>query len=89
MNARSGYSVANALQQSVQVLQGRVQECLNAMADLDRSAGEIVERRGEAFLELAKHYLPAVDQQTVAGTFEEVRSQLMDVLVPNVVPTVI
>jgi hypothetical protein len=81
MNARSGFSVGNALQQSVQVLQGRVQECLGAVADLDRSAGEIVERRGEAFLELAKHYLPAVDQQTIAGTFQEVRSQLMDVLV--------
>jgi hypothetical protein len=81
MNARSGYSVGSALQQSVQVLQGRVQECLGGMAELDRSAEEIVERRGEAFLDLAKHYLPAVDQQTVAATFQEVRGQLMDVLV--------
>jgi hypothetical protein len=81
MNARSGYSVGNALQQGVQVLQGRVQECFNAMEDLDHSAAEIVERRSEVLLDLAKYYLPAVDQQTVAGTFQEVRGQLMDVLV--------
>lgn len=81
MNARSGYSVGNALQQSVHVLQSRVQECLDEVANLDRSAGEIIERRGEALLELARLYLPAVDQQTVANTFQEVRSQLMDVLV--------
>ena len=81
MNARSGYSVGNALQQSVHVLQSRVEECLSSQADLDRSAREIIERRGEAFVELARHYLPAVDQQTVANTFQEVRSQLMEVLV--------
>jgi hypothetical protein len=65
----------------MQVLQGRVEECLGTLADLDRSAHEIIERRGEAFVELAKHYLPTVDQQTVANTFQEVRGQLMDVLV--------
>ncbi len=80
MNARSGYSVGNALQQGVQVLSGRLQECLNAMTELDQSASELVERRAKAFLELAEHYLPAIDQQSVAGTFQEVRGQLMEVL---------
>ncbi len=80
MNARSGHSVGNALQQGVQVLNGRLQECLNAMTELDQSAGELVERRAKAFLELAEHYLPSIDQQSVAGTFQEVRGQLMEVL---------
>lgn len=80
MNARSGHSIGHALQQAVHVLHGRVQQCLEAMAEGDRAASDVVERRGEAFLELARHYLPAMDQETVAGTFQEVRSQLMEVL---------
>lgn len=80
MNARSGYAVGIALQQTVHVLNGRLQECLTTMTELDQSAGELVERRAKAFLELAEHYLPAINQQTVAGTFQEVRSQLMEVL---------
>src|SRR5690606_14822720 len=81
MNARSGHSIGLALQQAVHVLHGKVQQCLDAMAESDRAASELVERRGEAFLELARHYLPAIDQETVAGTFQEVRSRLMEVLV--------
>jgi hypothetical protein len=80
MNARSGYSVGNALQQAVQVLHGRMQECLNAMTELDQAAAELGERRAKAFLELAEHYLPAIDQQSIAGTFQEVRSDLKEVL---------
>ncbi|MDZ4656539.1 MAG: hypothetical protein SH868_03055 [Bythopirellula sp.] len=80
MNARSGYSVGQALQESVQGVNVHLQECLAKMTQLDSSASELVERRGKAFLELAEHYLPAIDQQSVAGTFHEVRSDLMDVL---------
>jgi hypothetical protein len=80
MNARSGYSVGNALQQAVQGVNGQLQECLGALTQLDQTTGELMERRAKAFLELAEHYLPTIDQQAVAGTFAEVRGQLMEVL---------
>jgi hypothetical protein len=80
MNAQTGYSVGQSLQQGVQGLNGRLQECLVSMTELNHEATELVERRGKAFEELAEHYLPAINQQTVSDTFQEVRSQLMDVL---------
>jgi chromosome segregation ATPase len=80
MNARSGYSVGNALQQALQGIQASAQECFTAITQLDQDTGELVERRSEALIELAEHYLPAIDEQSVANSFREVRSQLMDVL---------
>jgi hypothetical protein len=80
MNGRSGYTVGSVLQQGVQGLNGRLQECINGVAELNQSAAELVERRSQAFLELAEHYLPAIDQISVATTFQEVRSELMEVL---------
>ena len=80
MNARSGYSVGNAVQQAVQGVNAHAQECFAQMNELDEESKGLVERRGQALLELAEHYLPAIDEQSVAGTFQEVRSQLMEVL---------
>lgn len=80
MNARSGYSVGQALQQAVLALNGHLQQCLDAQTKLDRSTDELLERRAQAFLELAEHYLPAIDQNAVAGTFAEVRGELMEIL---------
>lgn len=80
MNARSGQSVGQAIQQGVQEVNGGLQHVLSEINRLDEAANDLVERRGQAFLELAEHYLPAVTQQTVSQAFEEIRSELMEVL---------
>ena len=79
-NARSGRSVGNAIQQTVSGVNSQLQECLSAMNQFDRSMSAIVEQRGQSLLRLAEHYLPNISPQTIAGTFADVRSQLLEIL---------
>lgn len=79
-NARSGRSVGHALQQAVAGVNNHLAECQAAMSRFDRAMGELIEQRGQSLLRLAEHYLPNIDSQTIAGTFAEVRHQLVDIL---------
>ncbi|QEG35060.1 hypothetical protein Pr1d_23510 [Bythopirellula goksoeyrii] len=80
VNARSGRSVGHAIQQAVSGVNNHLLECQSAMNQHERSMSELVERRGQSLLHLAQHYLPNIDQQTIAGSFGEVRNQLADIL---------
>ncbi len=80
VNARSGRSVGHAIQQAVSGVNDHLQNCLTTMSRFDRSMSELVDERGKSLLRLAEHYLPNIDQQTIAGTFDQVRGHLVDIL---------
>jgi hypothetical protein len=80
MHTRSGRSVGDAVQRALAGVQGEVNRQAAAMTQLEQATGDLVERRGQALLDLAKHYLPAIDHPTIMGTFTEVRGQLLEVL---------
>jgi hypothetical protein len=50
------------------------------LEQLERSARDAIRQRGEAVLELAQHYLPELNRETIANSFFEVRQELEDVL---------
>lgn len=79
-NAISGRSVARAIAQAVRGVQGELERSLRSAHELDQQVGQLVERRGEVLLELARHYLPNFDQATVSQTFAEVRGDIIEVL---------
>ena len=80
IDARSGRSVGHAIQQAVAGVDQQLQKTMSAMSEFDRSMSQLVEQRGQSMLRLAEHYLPNIDQQTIAGTFSDVRSELVEIL---------
>lgn len=50
------------------------------LASLSNAIEEDIERKGAKLLELAEHYLPAIDQSTINNTFAEIRIDLKNVL---------
>ena len=80
MQARSGRSVEQALQQVLHGVQGELKASSANLGKLDEATRQLVEQRGQALLDLAEHYLPDIDRQTVAGTFSEVRGELLQIL---------
>lgn len=49
-------------------------------ANLDGRATELLNQRGEALLELARHYLPEVSRPAIERTFEGIRGDLLGIL---------
>lgn len=82
MNGRSiaGRSVAQALNQSAEHLRRQLSECQTSLRKLDESSNELVDRRGLALLELAKHYFPEVTREAALASFRGIRDELLDVL---------
>lgn len=78
--AISGRSVGYALVQASRSLNEQLEKSLTTSRELDKAMGHIVDRRGQALFELAHHYLPNIDQQTVANTFAEVRQEILEIL---------
>ena len=81
MNRRAaGRSVAQALKQSAEHLRRQQSECQTSLRKLDESSNDLVDRRGFALLELAKHYFPEVTRETALASFRGIRDELLDVL---------
>ncbi|MCA9241442.1 MAG: hypothetical protein KDA37_14635, partial [Planctomycetales bacterium] len=76
----SGMQVFGQLQHAHRSLGEQLQSAHAKVAQLDGAISDTVRRRGEALLELSKHYLPDITRQTIAGAFVEVRDELEDVL---------
>lgn len=78
--AISGRSVGQALQQASEQLRRHQSACQESLRKLDDSSNELIDRRGQTLLELAEHYLPEVNRETVLKTFRGIRDELLDVL---------
>lgn len=75
-----GPQVLAALQQIEPALQddaSRVEDEINAG---EQQLDETIVRRGETFVELARHYLPAVNQETVDQSFAALKDDLSNLL---------
>lgn len=83
MNGRmlSGIGVGKALKQAANRLRRQQDECLSSLRKLDSSIEDLVDTRGQALLNLARHYLPKITHETVVNSFEGVRDELLNVLV--------
>ncbi len=78
--AISGRSVGHALQQAAEQLRRQQTECQTSLRRLDESTQELVDRRGKTLLELAEHYLPEVDRDSVLASFRGIRDELLKIL---------
>ncbi len=76
----SGAEVLQQIRQTHSALGGELQASRGRLDQLERSARDAVRQRGEAVLELAKHYLPELNRETISNSFLEVRHELEDVL---------
>lgn len=80
----SGMQVFRQLQHAHRSLGEQLQSAHARIAHLESETSQTVQRRGEALLELSKHYLPDITRQTIASTFAEVRDELEDVLAKKI-----
>ena len=78
--AISGRGVGQALKQATEQLRRHQSECQESLRKLDESSKELVDRRGQTLLELAEHYLPEVDRESVLASFRGIREELLNVL---------
>lgn len=67
------------LQRSVDRVRRQVDRHVAGMRELDGKVSELVERRGDALLDLAKHYLPDMSLASIQGAFVEIRDDLLEV----------
>ncbi|MCA9260279.1 MAG: hypothetical protein KDA61_13805 [Planctomycetales bacterium] len=77
---QAGRIVGDKLQRALEEVRNRLDGHASEMHDLDQRMQELLARRGDAFLDLAKHYLPNVDEESIANAFVEVRDDLLEVL---------
>ncbi len=78
--ALSGRSVGQAIQQASEQMRRQQAEGQASLQKLDQSLNELVDRRGQTLLELAEHYLPEINRESVLATFRGIRDELLDVL---------
>jgi chromosome segregation ATPase len=76
----SGQTVFRELQQSLDTVRAESAALRGEWERLDRQVTDLVEQRGSVLLELARHYLPDLSHETIAGTLEGIREQLQQVL---------
>lgn len=75
-----GRAVGEVLARATERLRGQLDERSAASRQLDQQVDELLSRRGEAFLDLARHYLPDISPERIQGTFVEIRDDLLEVL---------
>jgi hypothetical protein len=79
-NYIAGSDVLRVLEDALAHARGRSNELQNSLSQLDQVTQEAVARRGQALLDLARHYLPEMSAQAVERSFHEVRRDLEDLL---------
>ena len=62
--------------------------CISAIvillgAELDAEMNELIAKRSETLVELARHYLPDLKPETIQGSFVEVRAELLKLAPPR------
>lgn len=75
-----GTEVFESLQAELKQARRELNECQQASARLDREINDLLTRRGEALLQLARHFLPEISRPAVERTFEGIRADLMAIL---------
>jgi len=68
------------LQHAIERARREADGCKNKVVALDDRLDELIGRKGETFVELAKHYLPEITKVAVENTYGEVRDELLDTL---------
>ncbi len=75
-----GVAVFEALQAALGGAKGNLSECQVVAAELDGQMKELLSRRGEALLKLARLFLPEVSRPAIESTFEGIRGDLLTIL---------
>lgn len=75
-----GIDVLTALQAAAEAAGAEVGQCEAEANALDAQARELVARRGEALMELARHFLPEISRAAIQANFEGIRGDLTAIL---------
>ncbi|MEQ8209664.1 MAG: hypothetical protein RH917_07510 [Lacipirellulaceae bacterium] len=79
-DVQAGSRVGKSLDRCIGRLRRQIDQHLTGMKQIDDQLAELVGRRTAALADLAKHYLPDISPETVLGTFEGFRSELLEIL---------
>jgi hypothetical protein len=75
-----GAEVGRSLERGLLSVRRQLDEYVSGLQQLDQHVNDLVSRRGGALLDLARHYLPNINLETIQQTFVEVRDDLLEVL---------
>src|SRR5271154_4526551 len=75
-----GSVVFEELKAALKRAEGTLLDCRVEAGRLDGQSKELLDRRGEALLKLARHYLPEISRSAIESTFKEIRSDLLGIL---------
>ena len=75
-----GTEVFETLRNALEQKRRDLAECQEQSSRLDQQLRDLLARRGEMLLGLAKHYLPDISRPTIAQTFEGIRDDLLAIL---------
>lgn len=75
-----GADIMRLIVSAESVVKSQLSDLQRRLAELGKSTEEDVRQKGEKLLELAEHYLPAIDQSAINNTFAEIRIDLKNVL---------
>ena len=75
-----GTDAFQELQAALERAKGVLADCQGETDRLDGQMHDLLARRGEALLELARHYLPEISRPVIESTFEGIRGDLFAIL---------
>jgi chromosome segregation ATPase len=75
-----GTAVFEGLQAGLREAETFLAQCDRSAGELDGQMSELLSRRGEALLELARHFLPEISRPAIEATFEGIRGDLLAIL---------
>jgi len=75
-----GRAVGEVLVRAAERVHRQLGERSSETSALDQQASELLGRRSNAFVDLARHYLPEMTLERIRGTFVEIRDDLLEVL---------
>jgi hypothetical protein len=75
-----GSVVFEELKAALKRAEGTLLDCRVEAGRLEGQSKELLDRRGEALLKLARHYLPEISRAAIESTFKEIRSDLLGIL---------
>ena len=75
-----GTDIIARLQQAARQLSAEAERSAGERASLESRVQQLVQQRGDAVVELARHYLPDLQSQTIESSFSEIRQELSGVL---------
>lgn len=79
-DVQAGSRVGKSLDRSIGRLRRQIDQHLAGLKQIDDQLAELVGRRTAALADLSKHYLPNISPETIQGTFEGLRADLLEVL---------